>query len=128
MPALSGKGGSVKIGAAVVASVQSWKVDVSAKMDDASALGDSWESSQPNLLSWSGSLELLYAMDTDTAGQTALRTAFLTCASVALKLCTDATHFYSGAAFMNKMGIDVPKDANIKGSFDFTGSGALTPT
>lgn len=126
MATLIGYAGKVVISAATVAELSNWKMDLSADMADVTAFSTTgWKSNIPGLKEWSGSAEGNFDMS-DTNGQLALQNALLNGTSVALKLYVDATHYYSGTAYVKKIAPEAAVDDVVKVSFDFQGSGALT--
>ena len=122
---LVGLGGSVKIGANSVASLDNWKVSINKSILDTTSFGDTWNSNLTGLKSWSATASGKFVIVTDTNGQAALQTAFLAGTDVALKLYVDSTHYYSGNAHIGKLDIDASVPELIKISFEFTGNGAL---
>ena len=125
MAAIHGLSGSVKIGATSVASIDSWRVDINRDVADATNFGSNgWKESIAGLKGWGGSLSGSFDMG-DTNGQLALQNALLNGTTVALKLYVDATHYYSGNAYITKIGADTPVSDKVKASFDFQGTGAL---
>jgi len=124
---LLGKKGAVKIGANTVASLGNWKLDTSGAELDVTSFGtDLWKDKIIGLKEWSATADGSYVIVTDTNGQTALQTAYLAGTSVTLNLYVDATHHYTGTAYVKKIGIDTSTPEVVKVSFEFTGTGALT--
>jgi predicted secreted protein len=126
--ALAGKDGKVMIGINVVASIKNWKLEAEKDMLETTSLGESWKSFIAGLGAWTASAEGDWVITTDTNGQTALQTAYLSGTSVTLKLYIDSTHYYSGTAFINKLGIEDNVEDAVSASFDFQGSGVLSYT
>lgn len=126
--ALAGKAGKVMIGTANVAEIKNWSLDTSVDMLDDTVLGDSWKTFIAGLAEWSASAEGVFAVDTDTNGQTALQTAYLAGTSVTLKLYVSANKFYSGTAYISNMSIEDTVEDIVTVSFEFQGSGQLAFT
>lgn len=128
MAALVGKGGNVKVGAAVVAELSDWSLDIDADTLDDTSFGSDWKTYLQGLKSWTGSLKGRWDIATDTTGQAALQAAILGGTSVTLALDVDATtpHGYTGTAFVKKMAFGSNVKDLITFQCDFDGSGALT--
>lgn len=128
MAQLIGYAGKVSIGANQVAELKNWKVDLSADMADTTSFSTTgWKGILPGLKEWSGSAEGNFDM-TDTNGQLALQNALINGTSLALKLYVDATHYYSGNAYIKKIAPEAAVDGVVSIAFDFQGNGALAYT
>ncbi len=125
MAALAGMNGSVKLGANVVALIDNWEVSPSANVMDITAFGNSWKTKLAGLKDWSAKVSGHYDL-TDTNGQLALWTAFLNGTTVSVVLMVDATHNFSGTAFVKTPPVKVGVDAVITIEFDLDGSGPLS--
>jgi hypothetical protein len=104
MTALHGKGGSVKIAAAVVAEIDEWNLDVSRKTHGTTKFGASslpWETFAAGLagadVKFKGRLDM-----TDTAGQVALWNSITSDTPLTLTFFTDATHNFAVSAIVTK--------------------------
>ena len=126
--AITGQSGSAKIGTTAVAEIDNWKLDISADMLDSTDFASAgWKEFIAGLKEWSGSFSGNWDM-TDTAGQLAIQTAFLAGTPITLRLDVDSTHYYSGSAHIKSLGVETPVGDKVTVSYDFQGTGALTPT
>jgi predicted secreted protein len=125
MAALAGKGGSIKLGTNAVAEMGEWSLDLELDTQEDTAFGDDWKSYLAGLKGWSGSGSGRWDM-TDTNGQKAIQDALLNGTALTLKLYVDATHNYSGSAFVTGLSPSATVDGMVEISFDFQGSGSLT--
>lgn len=128
--AVAGYGGSVKVGAATVANVKSWELPLAADLYDTSVLGSQWKQYTPGLLGSDAKIDVFFDL-TDTAGQVALQTAFLTGASVSLSLLTSnasgaTQHTYSGTAFIKSLDIKDVVNGAEEASLTLAFTGAIT--
>lgn len=102
MAIVTGKDSKVMIGANVIASISSVSFSPTAEINKVTALQDSAQKVIPGTLNFSGSVTC--KLDTaDTNGQVALINAFINGTSVALKIYTDATHYWSGNGYIKSM-------------------------
>jgi len=125
--ALSGKSGSVYIGANKVAEISKWSLDCKAdNLDVTNFDSQGWKEFLAGLKEWSGSFEGNLKTD-DTNGQAALINAWLNGTTVALECRIDATKKFAGSALVN-FSIEMPADDKGSFSCDFQGTGQLTPT
>lgn len=127
MAANAGKKCKVVISAATVALIGDFALDINAALSSKEAFGDDWKSNLVGLRDWSGSFSGRLDLG-DTNGQVALQNAILNDTLVTLKLYNDATHYYSGSAYLSKMNIKAAVAGNVDVSFNFTGDGALSWT
>jgi predicted secreted protein len=126
MAVLTGYSGIVKLSTNTVAEIQKWSLSTGKNMADTASFGDSWEEKSPTLGKWSGSFS--GSLDnTDTNGHIALRTAALNGTTVSLRLHEDATHYYSGTAYI-EMALDAEVTNIVQANYTFTGTGALSYT
>ncbi|WP_256846913.1 phage tail tube protein [Paenibacillus sp. Pae108] len=124
--AISGQGGSVKVGANRVAELGQWNLDIEADTLDTTTFDtNGWKSFVAGFRSWSGSFEGQWNME-DTTGQKVLQDAVLGGATVTLELNVDATHKYIGTAIITSQSVGVSVDEISSVSFDFQGSGEMT--
>jgi predicted secreted protein len=124
MAPVVGYNGKVMVGAATVAEIGEWSLDIEAEMLDTTKFGDQWKAAIAGLKSWSGSFAGRF--DTaDATGQIALQSATLGGTTVALKLYTDATHNYSGTAFITTTSPKAAVDGTVDVDFSFEGTGTL---
>lgn len=125
MAAVAGRGGSVKIGAATVASIKNWSLDINLDTLDITALGKTWKEFIAGLREWSGSLEGDWDVQTDVTGQKAIQDALLNGTAVTLELYVNAANKYSGSAFITAASPSADVGDLVSISFDFQGTGAL---
>jgi predicted secreted protein len=126
--ALAGKSGKVMIGTSNVSEIKNWSVDTGADMLEDTVLGDEWKTFIAGLKEWSAKAEGLFALDTDTNGQTALQNAYLSGTPVTLKLYVSPTKFYSGFALISSLSVEDTVEDIVNISFEFQGSGQLSFT
>lgn len=124
MAAAAGKGGKVMTSSDTTALVKSWSVDVEVDMLDDTALSDSWKSNISGLKGWSASVEVCWDMS-DTS-QAAFNSAVLAGTTVAVKLYTNSTNYYSGTAYVSSMSVEDPVDDLVTATFELTGDGTLS--
>lgn len=125
--AITGKGGSLKIGAVTVSQMSSWKLDIDIELKDATNFASNgWKEQIAGLKGWSGSSDGTWNVITDTTGQKALQDALLNGTTVAIEFNINGTNKYSGSAFVKKISVDEPVDDVVKFSVDLEGTGALT--
>jgi len=125
--ALTGKSGSVYIGANKVAEINQWSLDCKADNTDVTSFdSNGWKEFLAGLKEWSGSFEGNLKPD-DTNGQKALIDAWVAGTSVSLECRLDASKKFAGTALVN-FGIEMPVDDKAGFKCDFQGTGALTPT
>lgn len=125
-----GSEGSVAIGANTVAEVVSWSLNATLNMVEDTALGDSWKTHMPGTREWSGSLTCHWD-ETDTNGQTAIRSALTGASSVTLNLYPEGSSnpdtYYTGTAYVTSFSVEVGgNDEVIGATFEFMGSGTLS--
>ena len=126
--AIAGKTGKVVIGSAAskVVGIKSWSLELSLDTLETTALGEDWKNFIAGLKEWSASSEGDYEVTADTTGQRALQQAYLTGATVTLKLYVDATNYYTGEAYISSLSVEDPVDDVVSMSIEFTGTGALS--
>lgn len=128
MAAIAGKGGQVRIGAAVVADVQEWTADIEKDTAESTALGASWKTAIPTLKGGSGSLAMSFNM-ADTTGQKAMQDSFFNDTLVTLNLDTASSgtlRTYSGSAWVTKFSTGVKVDDRVTYDVDFQFDGAVS--
>lgn len=124
--ALAGKSGKPMIGASNVTEIKNWSLDLGVGTIDTTALGDEWKNFIAGLKEWSASAEGSWNVAVDAQGQKALQDAYLSGATVSLKLYVDSAHYYSGEAFISSLSVEDPVDDTVNVSFEFQGTGALS--
>ncbi len=127
MPATAGKSGKVMIGANTVALLDDWKFDGDRKLIPVTSFGDDWEKFVAGLASATGTANGKCDMS-DINGQLAMHNAWLNGTTVALKLYIDATHYWSGTAWINKVSPSASISDKSAISFSFTFDGAIIYT
>lgn len=123
--ALTGKDGSVYIGANKVAEMTNWSLDLG--VDDVETTNfdsDGWKEYLAGLKEWSGSTEGNFKPD-DTNGQKAILTAWLNGTALGFEFRVSSTVKFSGSALV-KPSIEVPVDDKASFSCDIQGTGPLT--
>ena len=128
--AVAGYGGSVLVGAHVVANVKQWELPLAADLYDTSSLGSQWKTYTAGLLGSDAKIDVFFDL-TDTLGQVALQTAMFTGATVSLTLTTSnaagaTTHTYVGTAFVKGIDVKDPVNAPEEASLTLTFTGAIT--
>ncbi|GAB6157854.1 hypothetical protein JCM39194_10540 [Desulfotomaculum varum] len=126
--AISGKSGKLVIGTNTVTEIKNWSLDLGLDTIDTTALGDEWKTFISGLKEWSASAEGSWNIAVDTMGQKVIQDAYLSGSLVSLKLYVDATHYYSGEAYISSLGIEDPVDDTVNVSFEFQGTGVLAYT
>ena len=134
MARITGKNGTIKVGAVVVADITDWVLDAKLPMADATAMGDDWAAKLSLIREWSGTLKAIYG---NAAEQALLIASFFaaTAASgatggkVTLHLLPDAAtaEDYYGDAYLD-FSINADKAKANEVSYKFTGTGVLTHT
>ena len=127
MAVLQGYGGKLMVGTAQVAEIGEWSLDIGAGTEDTSAFGDAWKKFTPTQGEWSGSASGRFD-PADTNGQIALQNAVLNRASVSLRFYVDATHYYSGTAYVTRCSPAANVGGVVEIAFEFQGTGPLTYT
>jgi predicted secreted protein len=124
--ALAGKSGKLMVGTNNVTEIKNWSLDLGLDTIETTALGDEWKNFIAGLKEWSASAEGSWNVAADAQGQKALQDAYLSGATVSLKLYVDAAHYYSGEAFISSLSVEDPVDDTVNVSFEFQGTGALS--
>jgi len=124
MAALAGYGGSVKVGAVVVAQLGTWSADIDADMLDTTKFLDTWKNYLAGLKSGSGKFSGRWDM-TDTTGQLALQNALLGGTTVALAFNTGA-NAYSATAFIKAQANKAAVNGLVEVDFTAQFTGAVT--
>lgn len=123
-----GKSGSFKVGAAVVANIDEFKLDIQMDMEDITNFGSAgWKEQVATIKSWSGSAKGKWNMG-DTAGQKALQDALLGGTTVAGVFNINGTNNYAGSCFVKKISIGQPVKGVVDFSADLEGTAALSYT
>jgi predicted secreted protein len=125
---LIGFQGKAVIGTDTVASLKDWKLTINGAELDASAFGDGWKQMLVGMRDWSATSSGSFVISSDVDGQSALQEALIGAAPtlVSLKLYVDATHYYTGDAYVKKIGVDNTSTDLVKIDFEFIGTGSLT--
>ena len=126
MAVLKGNLGALKLSTNTVAEMGNWSLEVSQEFIDTTAFGDTMREQTPSFASWSGTATGK-ADITDTNGQVALQTAWLGGTTVTPRFYIDATHYYSGLAYVNAS-VSAAVDGIVEISLTFTSAGALSYT
>lgn len=121
MAVITGKDGSVAVGANNVTSVTSWSISIEADTLEYTNFGsDGWKENMGSLKSWSGSIEGF--------AETAQEATIAVGAEVAVTLVEGGTGSttYTGNAIVTSKSVDASTAELVTVSFDLTGSGELT--
>ena len=127
--AVAGKNGKVVIGTESdqkVVGIKNWSLELSLDTLETTSLGDDWKNYITGLKEWSASSEGDYEVPVDEKGQAALQEAFLSGATVTVKLFVDEKNYYTGEAYINSLSIEDPVDDVVSISIECTGTGALS--
>lgn len=124
MANITGKDGTVNVGANAIAEVRDWSIETSSDMVSDTVMGDTWVTNKPTLKSWTCSVNC-YLDASDTTGQG----AFLEGAEFTLNLYpsgnTSSNELYTGAVVVSGVSKSASFDGLVEVSFSATGSGAL---
>lgn len=122
--AIAGKGGSAKWGATAIGAINEWKLDIDVDMLDVTTMdSNGWKEYLDGLKEWSGSVNVKF--NTTDAGQTTMRTALLGGTSADIELNLDATHKFSGTAYLKKGSTGAKVSDAEEFDFEIQGTGAL---
>jgi len=122
MAAVAGYGGN----ATEVKSIGDWSLDVSRDMLETTSMNDGeggWRTYIPGLAGATGSMNIRF--DSADAGQIALRAAHLAGTSITLELYEDATHKYSGTAYLTGLSPKAAVEGLVEQSASFQFSGEV---
>ena len=126
--ALAGKGGSIYIGANKVAEQGQWSLDLGAEtLETTSFDSNGWKEYLAGLKEWSGSSEGNWNMS-DTNGQLAIQNAWLNGTTLAMEFKVSSTQKFAGNVLVTSIGVETPVGDKVSVSFEYQGTGALTPT
>lgn len=126
--ALTGKDGGVYSGANKVAELSNWSLDLGADTPETTNFdSNGWKEYIAGLKEWSGSAEGNWKMS-DTNGQKAIQDAWRNGTTLNLEFRVNSTNKYAGSVLITSIGIETPVDDKVTVSFEFQGTGALTPT
>ena len=125
MSTISGKDGSVAVGAVAIAEVRDWSVETTAAMVNDTVMGDVWTTSKATQKSWSATVNC-YLDAADLTGQGVLVEG----AEVTLNLYpsgnTSTNQEYTGTVIVGTVSRSGAHDGMVEISFSATGTGALT--
>lgn len=123
--AVHGIGGSVKIGAVASGDIDNWKLTLAVDVVEATNFSSAgWKEYISGAKSWNATFGGSFNM-ADT-NQIAFQGGLLAGTTVAVKFYVDATHSYSGTAFIKQAAVDTAVGGIVKVSFTAEGTGALT--
>jgi predicted secreted protein len=123
--AITGTGGSVKLGASKVAELSNWSLDLGADDVDVTSFdSNGWKEFLAGLKEWSGSIEGNLKTD-DTNGQKAILAAWVAGSELTFTFEVSTGVTFQGDALV-KPSIEVPVDDKASFSCDLQGTGALT--
>lgn len=134
MARITGKNGTIKIGAVVVADITDWSLDLKIPLADATAMGDAFKANLSLIREWSGTVKGWYG---NADEQALTRGSFFaattsggpTSGAVTISLFPDAaaTEKFEGSAYLDfTLGVDKGKTDEFTAKF--TGNGAITRT
>jgi Phage tail tube protein len=120
--------GKVLIGSDQIGHLTNAALKLTGAVGDLTAIGDSWKSEIPLLNSWT--LTVQYVYDSTDAGQSDLRTAWISGsrALASLQMWEDGTHYFSGAGNIADLSYTKAQGAEDKISVTINGSGSLQYT
>ena len=128
MAAIAGKGGKVMQGAAAVAFVESWSMDISNEALETTGLAATARSyiglglpTNTGSLTWR-------ALDNSDTATAAIRAAALAGTELALDLYESATKYWDCQVIITQFSQSASVDGLVTGSFSFTITGAPTYT
>lgn len=134
MARITGKNGSLKIGANVVAAITDWALDAKVPTADATAMGDQFDVKLSLIRGWSGSFKGMYGnageqIDALNSFFNATTDGGATSGKVTISLYPDAaaTEVWVGDCYI-ETNLTVDKSKANSGSWKFTGTGALVRT
>jgi len=133
MAGIKGYNGSCTVGGTAVGTGKGWNVTLAQQTADTTTFSDAgWETNTTILKGWSGSIKVVFDGGSDT-GEAALITGMTAGTSVDLVFLTDATEDgtaekFTGTANITSMPISNEVTGITEVSFDFKGTGALTPS
>ena len=125
MTAIAGTQGAVKLGAATVAELDTWSLNVDANMYKTTAFGSGWLTQISGVKQASGTASGRWYMG-DTNGQALLQAALLGGTSAALSLSPNGTNNYSGTFWIKQIQIKAPVDGTVDFTMNFDLTGALS--
>ncbi|MDS1030964.1 phage tail tube protein [Bacillota bacterium LX-D] len=113
------------VGTSNVTEIKNWSLDLGLDTIETTALGDEWKNFIAGLKEWSASAEGSWNVAVDAQGQKALQDAYLSGATVSLKLYVDAAHYYSGEAFISSFYTDATASKQRYEGFGIINSDSL---
>jgi predicted secreted protein len=125
--AISGKLASVYVGANKVAEMNGFSLTCGATDIDVTNLdSNGWKEIIQGILEWSVTSDGNF-VPSDTGGQAALIAAWISGTTVGMVFNVNSTIKFSGDAYVKPSSITTNVNEKVAISFDFTGTGALTP-
>lgn len=123
MAVITGKDGSVAVGADNVTMITSWSISIEADTLEYTNFGSGgWKENMGSLKSWSGSIEGF--ADTEQEATIAVGSTVV----VTLVEGASGSTTYSGSAIVTSKSVDAATADLVTVSFDITGSGVLAET
>jgi predicted secreted protein len=126
MAVLKGVSGNIKLTTNTIAEMSNWELSVESEFVDTTSFGDSAREQTPTFITWSGTASGKLDIS-DTNGHVAIRTALLAGSTVDARFYVDATHYFSGTAYVSAS-FSAAVDNVIEASYTFTAAGALSYT
>jgi hypothetical protein len=123
MSILKGKLAYVKIGANTMIQTDNWTLNIDDGLEEVTDHGDSWVARETTIMDWNATVDMF--TDWSDTAQAAIKTAVLAGSSVTLNLYESASHYWSGAAFVN-ISQSAPTTGIVRTTVNFNGNGAIT--
>ena len=120
MTALAGYAGAVKSGSNALLDIDKWDLSIDSDIYDVSSFSNAWRNQIAGLRKWSGTFSGRQNQS-DTTGQVTIQSAVMNGTSLTLGLFTDATHNYSGTAFIKQQQVKAAVNSTVDASFSFEG-------
>ncbi len=126
MTAITGAGGKVQVaGVNVIGEAKNWTINLSRDIAKVTPFGNTWHKKKALLGDWTAKVTANFDYG-DTLGQVALINALTGATSVTIAEFIDATHNYSGTAYIKGASWKAQPDAVLEVDFDLEGTGAPT--
>jgi len=124
-----GMDGSVTVGGVTVLQLEQWSFSAQIEELETTVMGDAWKTVVGGVSSFTGSAT---AKLDNTGAQNTLITSLLTASpagtTASIRFRISATKYFDGTCLLKNISVPNAMGTITKITFDFTGSGALTPT
>lgn len=124
MAVVAGKGGTVKIGTAAIAQLESWSVDEETGTVDSSVMGLTSETHVPTLKRWQASIAVIYD-PADATAQEALLAGTSTSVTINPAGGAVTTKNFSGTVTVLKCALSGTLTGMVKRTYELKGNGDL---